>query len=92
MVRTNQSASTMKLFRPDLFPEYAATAGADFAANQSGPYDSISGTTGPTHLFLSFTREELESVNATHLLQSNRTTQSHLEIIFFSHPCPFALL
>ncbi len=46
----------MKLFRPDLFPEYAATAEADFAANKSGPYNSISAASGPTHLFLSFTK------------------------------------
>lgn len=64
---------------------------ADFAVNQSGPYDLISGTTGPKHLFLSFTPEEHESANVARLPYSNRTTQSHLEIIFFSQPCSFAV-
>lgn len=37
--------------------------------------------------FASFTEEELRTANATHLLDTNRTTQSHLEIILFTHPC-----
>lgn len=87
IVRSEQDQSTSRLFYPNLYPEYAANAERQWNESRSGPWDSISGTTGPTHLFLSYTEEELRAANATHLLSTNRTTQSHLEIILFTHPC-----
>lgn len=75
--KAKQNASTSQFSLPDA----QARAEAQYNRNSTGPIARIDGSSGPAYAFESYSEDELRRLNASGLIDANRTSQDHIEYI-----------